>query len=118
VGNRIRQAMLCNWMVTMGVVMSMVSSSTVSKIVAAWAADHIFFGLGYEHTVVNMFLIPRHLARCQDDDWRLVVLEPDPRHTRQSGRGFSFFTGLALYWTYRVRANPIRSGETAAQTSS
>lgn len=36
----------------------MVSTSTVSKIVAAWLPITIFLGLGYEHAVVNMFLIP------------------------------------------------------------
>ena len=112
------KAMLCNWMVTMGVVMSMVSSSTVSKIVAAWLPITIFFGLGYEHTVVNMFLIPAGIllgAKTTIGDWWFWNQIPV---TLGNLAGGFFFTGLALYWTYRVRATPMRSGETAAQTSS
>jgi formate/nitrite transporter len=49
---------LCNWMVCMGVVMGMTSRSTLGKIAACWLPIFIFFALGYEHSVVNMFVIP------------------------------------------------------------
>src|SRR5712692_3047114 len=51
-------AILCNWLVCMGVVMAMTSTSTVGKIVAAWLPIVTFFAQGFEHTVVNMFIIP------------------------------------------------------------
>lgn len=51
------KAILCNWMVTMGVVMSLTSQSTVGKIVAMWLPILTFFAQGFEHSVVNMFLI-------------------------------------------------------------
>src|SRR5690606_13985664 len=41
------KAILCNWMVCMGVVMSMTSKSTVGKILAAGIPIFIFFALGY-----------------------------------------------------------------------
>lgn len=52
------KSVLCNWMVCMGVVMGMTSRSTLGKIAACWLPIFIFFALGYEHSVVNMFVIP------------------------------------------------------------
>ncbi len=52
------KAALCNWMVCMGVVMGLTSRSTLGKIAACWLPIFTFFALGYEHSVVNMFIIP------------------------------------------------------------
>lgn len=52
------KAALCNWTVCMGVVMAMNSKSTLGKIAACWLPIFVFFALGYEHSVVNMFVIP------------------------------------------------------------
>ena len=51
-------AILCNWMVTTGVVMNFTSKSTIGKIAAMWLPIFIFFAQGFEHSVVNMFVIP------------------------------------------------------------
>ena len=97
------KAMLCNWMVCMGVVMSVVAQSTVSKIVAAWLPICIFFGLGYEHAVVNMFVIPAGLllgAKATVESWWLWNQIPV---TLGNLVGGFLFTGVALYSTYRTR---------------
>jgi formate/nitrite transporter len=105
------KAMLCNWMVCMGVVMSVVAQSTVSKIVAAWLPICIFFGLGYEHAVVNMFVIPAGLllgAKTTAESWWLWNQIPV---TLGNLVGGFLFTGLALYSTYRARvakSAPVR----------
>jgi len=52
------KGVLCNWMVTIGAVLAMVSRSTVGKIVAMWLPIMTFFAHGYEHSIVNMFVIP------------------------------------------------------------
>jgi formate/nitrite transporter len=101
------KAMLCNWMVCMGVVMSMVGQSTVSRIAAAWLPICIFFGLGYEHAVVNMFLIPAGMllgAKTTADTWWLWNQIPV---TLGNLVGGFLFTGLALYSTYRTRAAKV-----------
>src|SRR5262249_32787806 len=49
------KAILCNWLVTLGVVMAMTSQSTVGKIAAMWLPILTFFAQGFEHSVVNMF---------------------------------------------------------------
>jgi formate/nitrite transporter len=68
------KAILCNWMVCMGVVMGLTSKSTLGKIVACWLPIFTFFALGYEHSVVNMFVIPAGMwmgAPISLSDWWL-----------------------------------------------
>ncbi|NRF96157.1 formate/nitrite transporter family protein [Paenibacillus frigoriresistens] len=52
------KAVLCNWMVTLGAVMAMTSHSTAGKIAAMWLPVFTFFAQGFEHAVVNLFVIP------------------------------------------------------------
>ena len=98
------KAMLCNWMVCLGVVMGMTSTSTVGKIVAAWLPILIFFAQGFEHSVVNMFVIPAGMmlgAKVGFGDWWLWN---QISVTLGNIVGGLTFTGLALYLTYRKPA--------------
>ncbi|MFC5928543.1 formate/nitrite transporter family protein [Cryobacterium melibiosiphilum] len=52
------KAILCNWMVAFGAILALSSTSTGGKIVAMWLPVCMFFALGFEHAVVNMFVIP------------------------------------------------------------
>mmetsp|Transcript_78963 Transcript_78963/g.223467 ORF Transcript_78963/g.223467 Transcript_78963/m.223467 type:complete len:285 (+) Transcript_78963:98-952(+) len=52
------KAVLCNWMVTTGTVLAFASTSLVGRVVAMWMPIMTFFALGYEHCVVNFFVIP------------------------------------------------------------
>jgi formate transporter len=52
------KGILCNWMVTVGVVLALVSRSTIGKIFAMWLPITTFFAQGYEHSIVNMFVVP------------------------------------------------------------
>lgn len=95
------KAILCNWMVCLGVVMAMTSASTVGKIAAMWLPILTFFGQGFEHSVVNMFLIPTGMmlgAKVSVADWWLWNQLPV---TLGNLVGGFLFTGLFLYWTYR-----------------
>jgi formate/nitrite transporter FocA (FNT family) len=47
-----------NWLVCLAVFMSMSSREIVSKIVAIWWPIMTFVGLGMDHVIANMFLIP------------------------------------------------------------
>jgi formate transporter len=49
---------LCNWMVSVGVVGAMISTTVSGKVIAMWMPIMVFFYLGFEHSVVNMFLFP------------------------------------------------------------
>jgi formate transporter len=95
------KAILCNWMVCLGVVMAMTSHSTLGKIVAAWLPILTFFAQGFEHSVVNMFLIPTGMmmgAKVTLADWWLWNQIPV---TLGNLVGGMLFTGLFLYWTYQ-----------------
>src|ERR1041385_7039412 len=52
------KAILCNWMVCLAVVLAMSTNSTLGKIVTAYMPILVFFAQGFEHSVVNMFIIP------------------------------------------------------------
>lgn len=95
------KAILCNWMVCLGVVMGMTSQSTLGKIAACWLPILTFFGQGFEHSVVNMFVIPTGMmfgAHVSVSDWWLWNQIPV---TLGNIVGGLLFTGLFLYWTYR-----------------
>jgi formate transporter len=97
------KAMLCNWLVCLGVVMAMTSTSTIGKIAAAWLPIVVFFAQGFEHSVVNMFVIPAGMllgARVGVQDWWLWNQIPVTLGNLVGGLGF---TGLAFYLTYRDR---------------
>jgi formate/nitrite transporter FocA (FNT family) len=64
------KAMLCNWMVCLAIVIAMTSASTVGKIAALWMPMLIFFGQGFEHSVVNMFVIPTGMLLGARSRWR------------------------------------------------
>ncbi|MEK3722684.1 formate/nitrite transporter family protein [Paenibacillus sp. FSL H8-0034] len=91
------KAILCNWMVTLGAVMAQTSSSTVGKIVAMWLPILIFFGQGFEHAVVNMFVIPAGMmlgAKVSMGDWWIWNQFPVLIGNFIGG---ALFTGLLLY---------------------
>jgi formate/nitrite transporter FocA (FNT family) len=52
------RGMLCNWMVSMGVVGAMITTDAFSKMAAMWMPIMLFFYMAFEHSIVNMFLFP------------------------------------------------------------
>jgi formate/nitrite transporter len=97
----VSKAILCNWMVTLGVVMALTSQSTIGKIAAMWLPILTFFAQGFEHSVVNMFVIPAGMilgARVSVSEWWLWNQVPV---TLGNVIGGLVFTGLALHLTHR-----------------
>jgi formate transporter len=95
------KAMLCNWMVCLAVVLAMSTTSTLGKIATAWMPVFIFFAQGFEHSVVNMFIIPTGMmmgAKVTVADWWLWNQIPV---TIGNLVGGFCFTGFAIYWTYK-----------------
>ncbi len=95
------KAILCNWMVTLGVVMALTSQSTIGKIAAMWLPILTFFAQGFEHSVVNMFVIPAGIilgAHVSVPEWWLWNQIPV---TLGNVIGGLVFTGLALHLTHR-----------------
>ncbi|SFF16245.1 formate/nitrite transporter family protein [Nitrosomonas sp. Nm166] len=93
-------ALLCNWMVTLGAVMAFTSTTTIGKIAAMWLPIMTFFGLGYEHAIVNMFVIPAGMWLGADitlADWWVWNGLPVIAGNLFGGM---IFTGFMLYWSY------------------
>src|ERR1700712_3501767 len=55
------RGVLCNWMVSTGVVGAMISTHVSGKVIAMWMPIMLFFFMTFEHSVVNMFLFPSAL---------------------------------------------------------
>ena len=55
------RAVLCNWMVSTGVVAAIMSTSVPGKVIAMWMPIMLFFYMGFEHSIVNMYLFPSGL---------------------------------------------------------
>jgi len=95
------KAMLCNWLVCLALVLAMTTTSTIGKIACAWMPIFIFFAQGFEHSVVNMFIIPTGMmmgAKVTVADWWLWNQIPV---TLGNIVGGFMFTGLAIYMTYK-----------------
>ncbi|HEY2822467.1 MAG TPA: formate/nitrite transporter family protein [Candidatus Acidoferrum sp.] len=103
-GTAFVKAILCNWMVTIGALMALSSRSTLGKIAAMWLPIMTFFALGFEHSVVNMFVIPSGIvlgapiSMAQFLFWNLLPV------TLGNIVAGVFFTGGALYATYPTSA--------------
>ncbi len=98
------KAILCNWMVCLAVVLAMATNSTIGKIAAAYMPIVVFFAQGFEHSVVNMFIIPTGMmmgAKVTLADWWLWNQIPV---TLGNLVGGFVFTGLAIYTTYKPAA--------------
>jgi formate transporter len=93
------KGVLCNWMVTLGAVLAMASRSTIGKVVAMWLPIMTFFAHGYEHSIVNMFLIPTGMlfgAPVSLSQWWIWNQIPVTLGNLVSG---ALLTGVALYLT-------------------
>ena len=111
------KAILCNWLVCLGVVMAMTSTSTVGKIVAAWLPITTFFAQGFEHAVVNMFVMPTGMlmgAKVSVYQWWVWNQIPV---TLGNIIGGCVFTGLALYVTYKPAKPAAEVSQVAVQAA-
>lgn len=116
------KAILCNWLVSLAVVMAFSATSVVGKMLALWGPVMLFYSQGFEHAVVNMFVIPIGMmlgANVSLQDWWLWNQLPV---TAGNLVGGMLFTGLALYMSHRPEAEEegvrIRERELAnVQTS-
>jgi formate/nitrite transporter len=97
------KAMLCNWMVTVGSMLAFASRSTAGKVLVMWLPITTFFAHGYEHSVVNMFLIPAGMllkAPVSVSSWWLWNQIPVTLGNLLAG---ALLTGVALWWTHGLR---------------
>lgn len=102
------RGVLCNWMVSLGVVGAMISTSVSGKVIAMWMPIMLFFGMGFEHSVVNMFLFPSGLLMGGDFSVMDYLIWNELPVVLGNLIGGLSLTGLTLYTTH-VRTAPQRS---------
>lgn len=102
------RGMLCNWMVSMGVVGAMISTSVSGKVIAMWMPIFVFFFMGFEHSVVNMFLFPFGIIMGGNFSIADYFLWNEIPTVLGNLVGGLAFTGLTLYTTH-VRTKAKRT---------
>ena len=101
------RGMLCNWMVSTGVIGAMMSTSVSGKVIAMWMPITLFFAMAFEHSVVNMFLFPSGLMMGGNFSILDYLLWNEIPVVLGNLVGGLAFTGLTLYITH-ARTAPKR----------
>lgn len=102
------RGMLCNWMVSTGVVGAMISTTVSGKVIAMWMPIMLFFAMAFEHSVVNMFLFPSGLLMGGHFSIMDYMIWNEIPTVLGNLVGGLAFTGLTLYTTH-VKTAPKRS---------
>ena len=102
------RGVLCNWMVSTGVVAAMISTSVSGKVIAMWMPILVFFYMGFEHSIVNMFLFPSGLMLGGDFSIADYLLWNEIPTVIGNLVGGLMFVGLTMYATHG-RTGPSRN---------
>lgn len=102
------RGMLCNWMVSSGVVGAMVSTNVSGKAIAMWMPVMLFFYMVFEHSIVNMFLFPVALMMGGEFSVLDYLWWNEIPTVLGNLVGGLTFTGLTLYATH-IRTSPNRA---------
>lgn len=111
------RAVLCNAMVATGVVLAMVSKDVIGKIVAMWMPIMLFFFMGFEHSIVNMFLFPSGLLLGGDFTIGDYLIWNEIPTVLGNLVGGLLFVGLPLYFTYGRPSAPRRVRPSRRETA-
>mgnify|MGYP001815491645 FL=1 len=107
------RGMLCNWMVSMGVVGAMISTSASGKMMAMWMPIMLFFYMAFEHSIVNMFLFPFSMIMGGDFTFMEYIIWNELPTVLGNLVGGFLMVGLPLYYTH-VRTSKARQLQPAA----
>ncbi|MFB4320305.1 formate/nitrite transporter family protein [Actinomadura sp. 21ATH] len=94
------RGVLCNWMVSTGVVAAMISTSVSGKVIGMWMPVLVFFYMGFEHSIVNMYLFPSGLMLGGDFSVADYLLWNEIPTVVGNLVGGLTFVGLTLYATH------------------
>jgi len=104
------RGVLCNWMVSTGVVAAMMSTSVTGKVLGMWMPVMVFFYMGFEHSIVNMFLFPSGLMLGGNFSIMDYLIWNEIPTVIGNLVGGLTFVGLTLYSTH-ARTAPPRNAE-------
>ncbi|MDD8021704.1 MAG: formate/nitrite transporter family protein [Paracoccaceae bacterium] len=108
------RAVMCNWMVSTGVVAAMMSTSVSGKVIAMWMPILVFFYMGFEHSIVNMFLFPSGIMLGGNFTWGDYFIWNEIPTVLGNMVGGLTFVGATLYSThYKTGAKRMPKGMAA-----
>lgn len=102
------RGVLCNWMVSLGVVGAMISTTVGGKVLAMWMPVMLFFAMGFEHSIVNMFLFPSAMIMGGNFSIMDYMIWNELPVVLGNLVGGISLTGLTLYSTH-LKTGPKRS---------
>jgi len=109
------RGVLCNWMVSTGVVGAMVSTSVPGKVIAMWMPVMVFFAMSFEHSIVNMFLFPSGLMLGGNFSIADYLIWNEIPTVLGNLVGGLAFVGLTIYSTHaRTGARRVPAAATVA----
>jgi formate/nitrite transporter len=108
------RAVMCNWMVSTGVVAAMMSTTVSGKVIAMWMPILVFFYMGFEHSIVNMFLFPSGLLLGGDFTWADYFIWNEIPTVLGNLVGGLTFVGATLYSTH-YKTSPSRNADPKAK---
>lgn len=113
------RAVMCNWMVSTGVVAAMMSTSVSGKVIAMWMPILVFFYMGFEHSIVNMFLFPSGIMLGGNFTWSDYFLWNEiPTVLGNMVGGLTFVGGMIYATHYRTSPKRAVPGATAVTAAS
>lgn len=110
------KGILCNWMVALGTVLGMSSTSSSGKIASVWLPVSTFFALALEHSVVNMFVMPTAILIGADITVMQWLVWNQIPVTLGNIVGGAVLTGLLLH--YGNKAYAANQAKLNTQTTS
>jgi formate transporter len=110
------RAVMCNWMVSTGVVAAMMSTSVSGKVIAMWMPILVFFYLGFEHSVVNMYLFPSGILLGGQYTWVDYLLWNELPTCIGNLVGGVTFVGAMIYATH-FKTAPKRNAQKSVDST-
>ena len=111
------RAVMCNWMVSTGVVAAMMSTSVSGKVIAMWMPIMVFFYMGFEHSIVNMFLFPSGILLGGQFTWADYLIWNEIPTVLGNLVGGLTFVGAMIYATHYKTAPNIEPDIRATQAA-
>jgi len=109
------RAVMCNWMVSTGVVAAMMSTSVSGKVIAMWMPILVFFYLGFEHSIVNMYLFPSGIMLGGKFTWADYFLWNEIPTVVGNLVGGLTFVGGVIYATHYKMSPSCKPGYEATK---
>ncbi len=98
----------CNWLVCLAIWLAAAADDVAGKVLAVWFPIMAFVGIGFEHSVANMFFIPTGMLYGAGVGIGTFLVRNLLPVTLGNIVGGAFFVGALQWWLYGRRAADAR----------